>query len=159
MEKYLTKKACPGKAVRLLENVALLALFALLAGCVWMMASALTLAYASQVLSWRNFLPLLPAAVVVLMMNPIAERIRARHHARVLVKALLAADGKIPVDDAETVTGVRRAAETALRLVDRGYMQQVRMTQGFLCVAEVAAELDAQAPAQEVKPLFRDAEA
>ena len=42
-----------------------LALFALLAGCVYMMASALTLAYTSQVLSWRNFLPLLPAAVLL----------------------------------------------------------------------------------------------
>ena len=159
MEKYLTKKACPGKAVRLLENVALLALFALLAGCVWMMASALTLAYASQVLSWRNFLPLLPAAVVVLMMNPIAERIRSRHHARVLVKALLAADGKIPVDDAETVTGVRRAAETAQQLVEKGYLRDVRMTQGYLCLEEAAQALDAQAPKAEVTPLFRDAEA
>ncbi|MBR3764583.1 MAG: hypothetical protein IKK57_08580 [Clostridia bacterium] len=159
MEKYLTKKACPGRAVRILENVALLALFALLAGCIWMTASALTLAYRAQLISWRNFLPLLPAAVVVLMMNPIAERIRARHHARILVKALLAADGKLPVDDAEAVTGMRRAAEMAQQLVEKGYLRDVRMTQGYLCLEEAAQALDALAPKEEVKPLFRDAEA
>ena len=158
MEKYLTKKACPGKAVRILENLALLVLFALLAGCIWMMASVLMLAYEVKLLSWQNFLPLVPAALLVLLMNPIAERIRARHHARVLVKALMEAEGKLNVDDAETATGMRRAAETALQLAGKGYLQGVRMTRGHLCLAEAADALDAQAPKEEARPLFRDAE-
>lgn len=158
MEKYLTKKASPGRMVRILENVALLVLFALFAGCIWLTATALLMAYEVKLLSWQNFLPLVPAVLLALLMNPIAERIRARHHARVLVRALLAAEGKIPVDEADNVTGVRRAVETALQLADKGYLCDVRMTQGHLCLEEAADALDARAPKAEVTPLFRDVE-
>ena len=156
MQKYLMPKACPGRAQRALESAAMLVLFCLFAGCITLSIEAVFKDYAYTAVSWRNFLPLIPAVVLVLPMHRLGERFRARQRARTILKALLAAEGKIPAEEAEQVIGVHRAADTALALVERGYLQHVRLTQGFLCLEEAAAELDAQAPQEEIKPLFRD---
>lgn len=153
MDKYLTPKTTPGKIVQILENMALLIIFTGFALCLYLLGAALLLAYETKALSWRNLLPLIPAALLALAMNPLMERIRFRHHARVIAKALAEADGKIPADEAEAVIGVRRAADTALQLVEKGYLRDVQLTQGFLCGAEVAANM---APAQEIKAIFKD---
>lgn len=155
MERYLTEKARPGLAVRLLENVALIVLIGLLAGCIWLQADMLMKAYKLGLFGLTNLLPVIPAILVALAMNPIAERIRARHHAKLIVKALLASEGKIHVDEVDDKTGMRRGADYAMQLVAKGYMVDVRLAQGFLCVADVA---DSLAPVEEVAPLFRDVE-
>lgn len=155
MEKYLTLKARPGRGVRLLENVALIVLMGLFALCIWLLASTLMTAYSLGLFRLKNLLPVIPGVLLVLAMNPTAERIRARHHARLIVKALLASEGKIPADEVDERTGMRRGGDYAMQLVSRGYLVNVRLAQGFLCVAEVADEM---APAEEVAPLFRDVE-
>lgn len=155
MQRYLTKKARPGRGVQLMENAALILLTGLFALCVWFLASMAVMAWERQLFSLKLLLPLIPAVLLALAMNPIAERIRARHHAQLIVKALLERDGRIPADEVEDVTGVRRGADYALQLVEKGYVKDVRLAQGFLCVADVA---EAMPPAEAVKPLFRDVE-
>ena len=92
MQKYLTKKACPGKVRRVLESAAMLVLFCLFAGCITLTIEAVFKDYAYTAVSWRNFLPLIPAVVLVLPMHRLGERFRARLQARVILKALLAAE-------------------------------------------------------------------
>ena len=155
MERYLTEKARPSKIVKLLENLALIVLTGLMALCIWFLVKLVMAAYEMKVFSLNILLPLIPAALLAVLMNPIAERIRARHHAQVLVEALLAHEGRIPADQVDETTGMRRGADYCLELVAKGYVRDVRLAQGFLCVADVA---DAMPPAEEVKPLFRDVE-
>jgi len=158
MERYLTKKCRPGKGVVALENLALVACFALFALCIGATVYVLV-TYVPMVglggLSWQNFLLLIPAALLAAAMNPLGERLRARKHARVIVEKLQQAGGRIPADEAEAIIGVRRAAETAQQLVEKGYLTDVRLVQGCRCLGEAAPE---EAPAEEIKPLFHDAE-
>lgn len=155
MERYLTKKSRPGRGVRLLEAAALLAGFGLFAACIALVAVMAPYMWTLKTVSVKNFLPLIPAVLLVVAMNPIGERIRARKHAGQIVKALLAAQGRIPADEAESVIGVRRAAETAQQLVEKGYMTDVRLVQGCLCLGDTVPE---SAVAEEIKPIFHDAE-
>lgn len=159
MERYLTKKCRPAKGVKLLENAAMIIGFGLMAGCIGITAYLLmTIVQRSGVsgLSWRNFLLLIPAILLALGLNHVGERIRARKHAQVIVGKLMQAGGCIPADEAEAVIGVRRAADTAQALVEKGYLTDVKMIRGVMCFADAAEAVDA--PAEEIRPLFRDVE-
>lgn len=158
MERYLTKKCRPGKGIVLLENAAMIVGFGLFAACVvitaLMLATLLPVAGIAG-LSLRNFLLLIPAVLLVLALNALGERMRARKHARVIVAKLQQADGCIPADEAESVIGVRKAADTAMALVSGGYLTEVRMEQGYLLLGDAEAP---QSQKEEPKQLFRDAE-
>ena len=113
------------------------------------------LAYERKVLDVKLLLLLVPLLLLVLVMNPIAERMRARRHALLIVKGLEAAGGCIPADEAEDRIGVRAAADRAQELVTKGYLKDVRVERGFLLLAEAEEQLP---PQEEVKQLFRDVE-
>ena len=155
MERYLTSKTGPDRVVRLLENAALVVLFGLLGVCVYFVAEVAMLAYERKALDVKLLLLLVPLLLLVLVMNPIAERMRARRHALLIVRALEAAGCCIPADEAEDRIGVRAAADRAQELVTKGYLKDVRVERGFLLLAEAEEQLP---PQEEVKQLFRDVE-
>lgn len=158
MERYLTKKCRPGKGVKLLENAALVVGFGLFALCIAVTAYVVVTYVQSMGvggLGWQNFLLLIPALVLALEMNPLGERIRSRKHAQVIVEKLQKAGGFVHADEAETVIGVRRAAETAMALVEKGYLTDIRLEQGCLLLGEAEAQLPRK---EEAKQLFHDVE-
>lgn len=158
MERYLTKKCRPGKGMRLLENAAMVVGFVLFALCIAVTVYVVVTYVQSMGVSglgWQNFLLLIPAALLALALNPLGERIRSRKHAQVIAEKLHKAGGFVQADEAEAVIGVRRAAETAMALVEKGYLTDVRLEQGCLLLGEAEAQLPRK---EEVKQLFRDAE-
>lgn len=160
MEKYLTKKAVPGKAVRFLDNAVLVILFGVLGAWICYVVSIGQELYEADLLGLvmgllLAALILIPTILFVLVMNPFAERLRARTHAQRIVKALLDAGGCIPADEAEERIGVRAAADRAQALASKGYLKDVRMERGFLLLAEAEDQLP---PKQEVRQLFHDVE-
>lgn len=156
MERYLTEKCRPGKAVKLLENAASALLFLLFVGCIYVTLMVVMLgAQMEGGLGVMLLLPLVPAVLAVVAMNAVTERIRARKHAQVIVNKLQEAGGFVQADEAEKVIGVRRAAQTALTLVEKGYLTDVRLEQGFLLLVGAEAQLPRK---KEAKQLFRDVE-
>lgn len=155
MERYLTKKCRPGKGVKLLENTAMILCFGLFAACVAATVFVVAKALSLGMLGWQNFLLLIPAVLLAVAMNAVGERMRARKHAQVIVRKLQEAGRCVPADEAESLIGVRKAAQTALTLVEKGYLTDVRLAQGFLLLG------DAEAPVEkkpEAKQLFHDVE-
>lgn len=163
MEKYLTKKALPGKGLLLAENAALLLLFLLLAACVYGVATVVM--YGARVitaigaeaggLNWRSLLLLVPVILLVLVMNPLAERIRARKHARLIVSALLKSEnGALPMEEMDEACKIRGAADRAMTLVNKGYLTGVTTHKGLVCLSDRIPE-EAQEP-EEIVPIFRD---
>lgn len=149
MEKYLTGKVRPGKGVLVMEKAALVAMTLLIGVLVHV-----------AVYGWLWHGPgvthLLLVALVVLLaalMNPIAERMRARKHAGLIVKALEKAGGSMTAEDLEAACGVHKAADTALRLVTKGYLQDVALYKGSLYLG--APEQTEEEP---VATLFHDHE-
>lgn len=156
MERYLTEKCRPGKGVKLLENAALALLFLFFLGCIYVTVGVLMFgAQFEGGLGVTLLLPLIPAALDLVAMNALAERIRARKHAQVIVTKLQEAGGFVQADEAEAVIGVRRAAETARALVEKGYLTDIRLEQGCLLLGEAEATLPRK---EEAKQLFHDVE-
>lgn len=158
MERYLTRKCRPGKGVKLLEKLAMAVGFALFALCIAVTVYVVATYVQSMGvtgLGWQNFLLLIPAALLALALNPLGERIRARKHAQVIVEKLQKAGGVVQADKAEAVIGVRRAAETAMTLVEKGYLTDIRLEQGCLLLGEAEATLPRK---EEAKQLFHDVE-
>ena len=155
VDRYLTDKTRPGKGVRMLENMALVVCFGLFGCCV--LGTVLIVMTATQygAPGWQNFLLLVPALLLTAVMNSITERLRARKHAKVIVEKLQQAGGFVRADEAESLIGVRRAAENAMALVEKGYLTDVRLEQGCLALGEAAALLPQK---EEAKQLFRDLE-
>ena len=155
MERYLTKKSMPGRGLKLLESAAMIAGFALFAGCIAATLLVVVKALPLGMLGWQNFLLLIPALLLVLALNSLGERIRARKHAQVIVSRLMQAGGAVQADQAEAAIGVRKAVATALTLVEKGYLTDVRLEKGMLMLGEAAAELPEEKP---VVQLFHDRE-
>lgn len=156
MERYLTEKCRPGRGVKLLENTASALLFLFFLGCIYVTLGVLMVgAQFEGGLGVTLLLPLIPAVLALVAMNALAERIRARKHAQVIVKKLQEAGGCVPADEAEAVIGVRKAAQTALSLVEKGYLADVRLEKGVLLLAGAEVDLPEEKP---VVTLFHDVE-
>lgn len=145
---YLTQKTRPGRAVRTLEKLALTGLFLLLAACVYVAVYG----YMQDGLSVAHLILAAVAVVIALVMNPIAERMRRRKHAVLIVRALTEAGGWLPCEELEAACGVRKAAQTALLLREKGYLTGVSLKKGLIGFDEALPADEAE----EIVPIFRN---
>lgn len=137
MERYLTKKARPGKMALLAENAACLALTAGI-------LALLLIGVAGYVMDGLVLIPhlLLLAAIAVLLwlLSRLTERKRARKHASVIVSALLTG-GSMPCEELENLTRVNRVHQRILDLTSQSYLTGVT-------VEKAVARLTGHAPVQ-----------
>lgn len=127
---YLTKKATPDIWATVLENAAVAALLLMMMGC----CVVAFFGFLEDGLVLTAHLMLLAILLVLLIpMNLLLERKRARKHAEVVVDALMAArDGSLPLQELESITGVRDAEKTVNQLLAKGYVQHVSIRQGLV---------------------------
>jgi len=149
-ERYLTRKARPGKAVIWLENAALVALFLVIAALVQ------TAVYGYMTYGLMAAHAALAAIILAIfaVMNLLTERKRCRMHAERIVRALLQQeDGCILCDEMGKHTGVRKAADEAVRLGEKGYLTDVVLRKGCIGLADRMPEAVEEVP---VTPIFKN---
>lgn len=141
MERYLTKKARPGKMALLAENAACLALTA---GVLVL----LLIGVAGYVMDGLVLIPhLILLGMIVLLLwllSRLTERKRACKHASVIISALLTG-GSMPCEELENLTRVNRVHQRILDLTSQGCLTGVT-------VEKAVARLTAHAPAQPEAP-------
>lgn len=151
MERYLTDKTRPGRVVRAVEKLALIGLFLLLTACVYVAVFGYMREGGLRI---AHLYLCLPAVLLVWAMNPIAERLRARKHAKLIVAALMRAEGRLPADELEPACGVRAAAVRARQLVTKGYLTGVCFREGLIGLEGMMRTEDE--PKRDVVPIFTD---
>lgn len=154
MERYLTKKSLPSRKTEWLEKIYLALLFLPMAACAYV-------AYYYYMLDERlhiQHLYLLAAILLIgLAMTPVAERLRARLHARKIIRALAESpEGCIHVDGLDAASGFTASARTLQSLLEKGYVQDVGIVNGTVWLKDRMPETAAQKT--EVKQLFHDKE-
>lgn len=154
MKKYLTKKGLPTRKTEWLEKIYLALLFLPLAACAYV-------AYYYYMLDERlhiQHLYLVAAILLIgLAMTPVAERLRARLHARKILRALTESlEGGISCDDLDKSSGFTASARTLQSLLEKGYVQDVCIVNGMAWLKDRMPETAAQKT--EVKQLFHDVE-
>lgn len=150
-EKYLAQRTRVSTAVVLLENLAAVGLFLLMSMLV------IVAVYGFQVdgLAAGHAMLCVAEVLLVIPLNLITERKRARKHAELIVDALAAqAEGRIPCDELEAVCGVRRAAQRAVQLSEKGYLTGIGLRKGYVCLMDRQAEEPEEA--EDVKPIFHN---
>lgn len=150
-DRYLTRKTRVSRIVVLLENTGAIALFLMMAALVYVAV------YGYQVDGFDigHLFLCLAEVVLVLPLNVITERKRARKHAQLIVEALLEQEtGCVPCDELEKLCGVRKAAQRAVQLTEKGYLKDVLLRRGMICLADMAPQ-EPEA-AEEIKPIFRN---
>lgn len=150
MEKYLTAKAHPAKGKVLLENAAVLALCAVLLALVYVGVYG----WQKEGVSVAHAILLAVIAVLIVLLNLLTERKRARMHATLIVHALTGSHGgHVPVKELEK-QGLRRVEDTVNRLLDKGYLKQVTIRGEDVWLADQLPQQTA--PREEIKPIFRN---
>lgn len=150
MEKYLTAKAHPAKGKVLLENAAVLALCAVLLGAVYVGVYG----WQTEGVSVAHMILLAVIAALIVLLNLLTERKRARMHSTLIVHALLRSGGHVPVKKLEKDAGMRRVEDTVNRLLDKGYLTQVTIRGEDVWLADQLPQQTA--PQEEIKPIFRN---
>ncbi len=150
MEKYLTDKNRPRKLRRLLEDLAIAGLFLVLAYCVYLAVYG----YQRSGFSVAHLIIAAVAVAVAFALNPLMEVKRSRLHANRIIRALTASpEGGIPVNEMESVCGVRIAATVTGRLLEKGYLREVTFRKGIIWLADCMPE---EEPREEIKPIFQN---
>lgn len=154
MERYLTKKSLPSRKTEWLEKIYLTLLFLPMAGCAYV-------AYYYYMLDERlhmQHLYLLAAILLIgLAMSPVAERLRARLHAKKVLRALMESpEGGVPCDGLDAASGFTASARTLQSLLEKGYVQEVCIVNGTVWLKDRMPETTTQK--EEVKQLFHDVE-
>lgn len=148
MDFYLTERAKPGKGIQLVEKLGLIALFGVLSALVFVAVYG----YYKEGLSFGHLFMCIPAVLIVLAMNPIAERFRRRKHAELIVRALMRTEGSVLVEDFDEATGMRGSANTATQLIGLGYLQHITVKKDAVCLGDLKDET----PPEEIVPIFQD---
>lgn len=154
VERYLTARSLPNRKVQWLEKIYLALLFLPMAACAYV-------AYHYYMLYERlhtQHIYLLAAILLIgLAMTPVAERLRARLHARKIVRALVKSpEGGVHVDDLDAASGFTASARTLQSLLEKGYVQDVAIANGTAWLTDCMPETAVQKT--EVKQLFHDKE-
>ena len=154
VERYLTARRRPNKKVQWLEKIYLALLFLPMAACAYV-------AYYYYMLDERlqiQHIYLLAAILLIgLAMTPVAERLRARLHARKIIRALAESEeGGVHVDDLDAASGFTASARTLQSLMEKGYVQDVAIINGTAWLTDCMPETASQKA--EVKQLFHDKE-
>lgn len=154
MERYLTKKSLPSRKTEWLEKIYLTLLFLPMAACAYV-------AYYYYMLDERlhmQHLYLLAAILLIgLAMSPVAERLRARLHAKKILRALMESpEGGVPCDGLDAASGFTASARTLQSLLEKGYVQEVCIVNGTAWLKDRMPETATQKV--EVKQLFHDVE-